>query len=182
MEGYMKKTLFRITIVGALILSTHLGYSSNTNVSSLKERGFHFSWPQINEQTKGENAYSPMFALNTAENLKAYHLGLQFLFPNHVIPTGSDMMDAIRSHALFCGFLSQEEGSNLFKNGQHPFLIFEEKDCNDMSHFFVAHPKGLRHFTINSTEMGGKVVLSLNNGNPRNYPKLGYFLECTLSS
>ena len=177
----MKKTLFRIAVVGALILSTHLGYSSNTNAPALGERGLHFSWPQIQEQTKGKNAYSPMFGLNTDENLKAYHLGLQFLFTNHVIPTGSDMVDAIHSHALFCGLLSQEEGSNLFKKSQHPFLIFEEKDCDDMQHFYIAYKNGLRHFTVHATEVAGKLMLSLNNGVPVRYPTVEYFIKCTLS-
>jgi len=175
----MKKALLKISIVAALTLSTQLGFGKNSILPASIARSFDFFQPQMNRSCEVVRDYSQLLGLGSDENLKAYHLGLQTLFSTHYIPTEHHFMEAIQSHPFFAGTLSQEEGMELFKGGQQPFLVFEEKGAP--SHFYVAHKKGLRHFTVHATPVDGRMFASLDNGNFCRYPSLEHFLKCTQS-
>ena len=163
----MKKALFTVSLTAALSLSTALGWSNNVSFASKP-------WIQVSPVAQGKRSFSHFLALGTNENLKAYHLGLRSIFPNYYIPSAEDLLSSIRSHSQFIGLMSQTEGQQQFQERKSPYLIFEEKD-NVPGHFYIAHPGGLRHFTVNNKTLAG-----IDNGMNSCFPKLNHFVQSTL--
>ena len=119
-------------------------------------------------------SFSHFLAMQTEENLKAYHLGLRAIFPNYHIPSSEDLLSSIRSHSQFIGLMSQDEAREKFQTGQKPYFIFEEKD-NIPGHFYIVHPGGFRHFTVNDRQLAG-----IDNGDGCYYPTLKHLIKSTV--
>ena len=117
-----------------------------------------------------------MYGLNTLENLKSYHLGLLHLISNYSVPTVSDLYQEIRSHSQYIGL--QPQDTPLEKGKKDPFVIFE----GGQSDFYMAHSKGVRHFTIQEAMIGKGGIGKLDNGQHKSYPSFNAFIECTMSS
>ncbi|MCB1083849.1 MAG: hypothetical protein KDK61_06030, partial [Simkania sp.] len=90
-------------------------------------------------------------------------------------PTPQDQLKAIRSHSHFEGYLTQSEALKFFKNKNRTYFIFEEKGRKE-PHFYLAHSGGLRHFTVDTSEVSG-----LDNGYVYRYPYLENFIQSTLT-
>lgn len=118
--------------------------------------------------------YSRLLALETYENLKAYHVGIRSIFPNYKIPVCQDLLASIYSHPNFIGSYSQIEALEKLGKVEETYLIFEEKG-NDRGHFYVIHSRGFRHFSVSQ-----KAIAGIDNGSNIHYPLLEAFLESTL--
>lgn len=167
----MKKNLVKIACIAALSLSTLSAWSQNF---SLRTCNFSLNTTMSNEVKQASGKFSRFEALGTLENLKAYHLGLRALFPDHHIPTPQDQLKAIRFHSHFEGYLTQSEALQLFKNENRTYFIFEEKGREE-PHFYLTHAGGLRHFTVNPAD-----ISALDNGSVLVYISLDPFIRSTL--
>ncbi|MCB1116279.1 MAG: hypothetical protein KDK71_07410 [Chlamydiia bacterium] len=169
----MKKTLLKIACIAALSLSTLSAWSQDF---SLRTCTFSLNTTMSDEAKQASGKFSCLEALGTLENLKAYHLGLRALFPDHHIPTPQDQLKVIRSHSHFEGSLTQPEALQLFMNENRTYFIFEEKGRKE-PHFYLAHSGGLRHFTVNPADISG-----LDNGSVIVYISLDLFIRSTLAT
>ena len=166
----MKKTLLNITLVSAFGLSTICGWCQAPSPS--KTAAFLQS-SQMPYDLEEVSRFSHFLGMGTQENLKAYHIGLKALFPQHRIPSSSDLLDSVYSHENFVGSLTQLDALDRLKGGSDPFIIF--KDTRDEEgHFYIAHSGGLRHFIVNKME-----IASIDNVYPC-YPSLNHLLQSTL--
>lgn len=175
LEIIMKKTLLKISLAAVLILSTQIGHAHKSF-----NKNIYFSWPQIQKPSKRNQIYSHYLALNTEENLKAYHLGLKALFLDYHIPTVEDLIHTIRIHPLYSGKLNKTEGIKLSEHSQAPFIIFEEQNDEQICHFYIACEQKLRHFSVKSLSENKKIA-SIENAGFFEYPTLNRFLQCTFS-
>lgn len=165
----MKNSLFKGSLIAALSLSTSLGTNNHT---------FYFSSNSLIEAVsviRNTRFFSHLFAMGTDENLKAYHIGLKYIFPNYQIPSVQNLLDTIRSHSRFVGFLSQDEAWNRCQTQENRYFIFEEKG-NVPGHFYIAYSQKLRHFTVNKKEIAG-----IHNGHSVCYPGLNRLLQSTFA-
>jgi len=168
----MKKTLFRISMVAILTLSMQLGYSHKAKV----EKGFYFSWPKARYVLEMKNSYAYYLGLYTEENFKAYHTGLKMLFPTHHLPTFEEMLNSIYNHSEFYGILSKEQALKKVRESAKGLVVFRDKKT---SHFYIAHRKGFRHFSVNTVKVGNANAGKLDNLTGLMYPNIDHLLECT---
>lgn len=174
----MKKTLMKVTMIAALALSICLGFMNKQNLSScFAGKSFNFAKPYENsKKPKTER----LFGCNE-ESLLAYHVGLSRLLPNYSFPDRNYLENAVRSHPAFYGTLSKQQGENLFKASALPYLIFEEKDAKNTSHFYIAHKKGLRHFkAVNALQRNDFIIAAILNGDYQFYLKEESLIRSTV--
>ena len=173
----MKALLMKIGLIAATIWSTHcIGL-----MPSLLPFPKTISHVAPSAVPKKKKIFSQYLALETNENLKAYHLGLQTISKRHLIPNFAVLLETILSHSHFCGVMTTEQGIELFHQSALPFLIFQDQKSGSQPHFYIAHPRGLRHFTINTLGIGNDAMASLDNGVTHRYPSLNHFINSTLS-
>ncbi len=168
----MKKTLFKIAFVAVISLSVVHRVQASVNLSPFD---FFKSAEVLGSVSKKARHFSRFLAMGTQENLKAYHLGLETLFAGYRIPSAQDLFDSIRSHSNFLGFLTENEAVDRLSGASNSFVIFEEKNGAE-AHFYIVHPKGIRHFNVNGIGFAG-----LDNSEGIQYPSLASFLESTVA-
>ena len=178
----MKKTLKKIAILTSIFLFTHLSYAdtpSTTKITTLPG----WAIPNVKASTFKKFDFSRLLGLGNSENLKSYHYGLKTLNPSHKIPTAYHLLHSIRSHSAYKGNLSKEPAENhylsLLEENNQPFFIYEVCQ-NGEKDFYLAHLKGVRHFTINRSGEKWDQMGSLDNATHRNYPTLNHFILCTI--
>lgn len=133
----------------------------------------------IEQRAEWKHTVSRLFGLNLAQNFKAYHVASHFFFAGHCMPSVQDMFDAIYSHPAFQGTRGLEEGAALLASSGQPYVLFQEKGSEENS-FYVAHERGMRHFSVEGIQVAGSIGGALLNLQAGKYPTLSSFLRCTL--
>jgi len=183
----MKKTLIKTITIAALLFCYRTAYAKPKDIA-LQQRKIQadqivFS-SGVNRSLSNHRLF-PMFAMQNRENLKTYHVGHKFFNSCYKVPTAKDLVDSIRFHPFFIGTfaneLSHEECISVKDKIGYPFFIFET-DQGGKNDFYMAHSKGVRHFTINILNERLDIIACLCNGADKNYPNLESFIKCTLKS
>ncbi len=166
----MKETLLKIIFVAVLSLSV-------INKARAMQCAANILQPRrvMSVPSQEPKRFSCLLAMETQQNLKAYHLGLKAVFAHYHIPSANDLLKTIRSHSNFLGTLAKNEALDRFSRVKLPFFIFEEKDMLE-PHFYVVRGGGMRHFTVDKGEYAG-----IDNISSIKYPSFSRFLKSTVA-
>lgn len=174
----MKKTLMKITLVAAFLLSSS-SFSNSLFATDPVQSAFVAFTQLSTEVEKDFSDFSVVSrqGLKSEGELKAYHLGLQALNSEYRIPNEKDLLDAIHAHPSFVGVLS--DNRNVY-DGEDSHFIFEMiKDGKE--HFYLSHKKGIRHFVVNTVvEEGFTTPHLLNATIDTYYPSIDHFIRSTV--
>ncbi len=181
----MRKALVKTIIVAALLCYSNLKAKETNVIKKEKSHANQIIFSSNIIKKVGGYQIVTMYSLQNEENLKAYHIGLKFFDPSHMIPTEKDLAKSIQLHPYFIGSfpkeLSQEEIVSFKHEANHPFFIFET--CIDSKNdFYMVHKRGIRHFTIKSSDEKNGYIARLSNGTAKHYPNLEKFTKSTIES
>ena len=175
----MKKSIRKISLIAAAFLCTSF-FAINHVQDKKPILTMQFSFPHAGDLSLKDQNLSQLFALETEGGLKCYHYGLKTLFQNYTLPSAMDFLNSIRCHPQYKGkittdaLLTHNVETTVTKEG--PTFFLYEYTTDHEPHFYLSHPKGLRHFTIKHSNE----IAYLENGMQRqSYTCLDSFIRCT---
>jgi hypothetical protein len=176
----MKKSIRKISLIATAFLCTSF-FAINHVQNKKPILTIQFSFPHAGNLSLKDRNLSQLFALGAEESFKCYHYGLKTLFQDYTLPSATDLLNSIRCHPQYKGTITTNEllthnvETTVTKEGSTFFLY--EYTMDEESHFYLSHPKGLRHFTVKCSNE----IAHIENGVSPRYPGLDYLIDCTAS-
>ena len=174
----MKKSIRKISIIAVAFLCASF-FSINNLQDKKPVLAMNLYFPHAGDVSLKDQNLSQLFALGVEESFKCYHCGLKALFQDYTFPSAIDLLNLIRCHPQYKGTITTNEllthkvETTVTKKGTTFFLY--ECAIDNEPHFYLSHPKGLRHFAIKHSNE----IAYLENGSYPYYPNLDYLIRCT---
>lgn len=174
----MKKSIRKISLIAAAFLCTSFFSINHLEAKKPIVSVMIYSSHPGDLSLKDQNL-SQLFALEAQEGLKCYHYGLKTLFQDYTVPSAADLLNSIRCHPQYKGTITTNEllthnvETTVKKEG--PTFFLYEYTMDHKPHFYLSHPKGLRHFTIKHLNE----IAYIENGGFAYHPNLDHLIHCT---
>lgn len=175
----MKKSIRKISLIAAAFLCTSF-FAINHMQNKKPILTMQISFPHGEGLSLKDQNISQLFSLGKGESFKCYHYGLKTLFQDYTPPSAAGLLNSIRCHPQYKGIITTNDllthnvETTVTKEGSTFFLY--EYTMDHKSHFYLSHPKGLRHFTIKHSNE----IAHIENGLLSYYPDLDHLIGCTL--